>query len=416
MENKKIYVYDDFSSDGIILLGILYVDNIRGNESFSFEFDYDWLKNNNCTSSLDPELSLILGRQYSNKKMFGMFEDACPDRWGRVLIQKRENLLAKRENRKPKKLLDSDYLLGVDDNTRMGGFRFKLHEDDFLVSDDKSNGVPPWTSLKTLEEASRNYENEIGDIDKWINQLIKPGSSLGGARPKANVLDVDGSLWIGKFPSKNDDYDVCAFEKVSNDLALMCGLNVPESRLEKFSKYGSTFLVKRFDRDKDKRIHIASAMTLLNKSDNDDSSSYLDLVDFIKENGSKPKEDLIELYKRVAFNIAISNTDDHLRNHSFIYGKNGFRLSPLYDINPIPYGNQLSLNIDNVNNDKDFDLLLSTCGNYGLDKNKGRELIEEIVDIVENNYEKVCKKYNINRSQIENIKSAIASKKELFLI
>ncbi len=405
MSNKKIYVYDDFSSEETILLGTLYVDNIRGSETFSFEFDYDWLKNNECSSSLDPELSLILGRQYSNKKMFGMFEDACPDRWGRVLIQKRENILAKKENRKPKKLLESDYLLGVDDNTRMGGLRFKLHEDDFFVADDKSNSVPPWTSLRTLEEASRNYEN--GDIDKWINQLIKPGSSLGGARPKANVVDVDGDLWIGKFPSKNDEYDVCAFEKVSNDLALMCGLNVPESRLEKFSKYGSTFLVKRFDRDKGKRIHVASAMTLLNKSDNDDSSSYLDLVGFIKENGSRPKEDLIELYKRVAFNIAISNTDDHLRNHSFIYDKNGFRLSPLYDINPIPYGNQLSLSVDNTCNDKDFGLLLSTCEHYGLDKNKGKELIEDIVDIIENNYEKLCKDYGINRSQIEDVKKCI---------
>ncbi len=414
MADKKIYVYDSFF-DNETLLGTLYVNNVRGSKTFSFEFDYDWLKNNECAAMLDSELSFILGRQYSNKKMFGIFEDACPDRWGRLLIQKRENLLAKAQNRKPKKLLESDYLLGVDDYTRMGSLRFKLQIDGSFVSDDKDNSVPPWTSLRTLEEASCNFEKDDKHIDKWLNQLVKPGSSLGGARPKASVVDTEGNLWIGKFPSKNDEYDVCAFEKVANDLALLCGLNVPESKLEKFSKYGSTFLVKRFDRYKDKRIHFSSAMTLLNKTDNESSSSYLDLVGFIKENGSNPKEDLIELFKRVAFNIAISNTDDHLRNHGFIYEKDGFRLSPLYDINPIPYGNELSLNIDNISGAKDFGLLLSTCNYYGLDKNKAKELIEDIVDIVEANFDKLCKTYGINRGQIEEIRSAITTKKELFI-
>lgn len=195
----------------------------------------------------------------------------------------------------------------------------------------------------------------------------------------------------------------------------MCGLNVPETKLEKFSKYGSTFLVERFDRDNDRRIQFASAMTLLNKTDNEDVSSYLDLAYFIKENGSNPKDDLLELYKRIAFNIAISNTDDHLRNHAFIYGENGFRLSPLYDINPIPYNNQLSLNIDEISNDKDFELLLSTCKYYGLDKNKGRQLIVDIVDVVSENYETLARSYGINRSQIEDMKVAFASKKELFI-
>lgn len=414
MADKKIYVYDSFS-DKEALLGTLYVNNVRGSESFSFEFDYDWLKNNECSAMLDPEISFILGRQYSDKKMFGIFEDACPDRWGRLLIQKRENLLAKAQNRKPKKLVESDYLLGVDDYTRMGGLRFKLEINGPFVSDDKDNSVPPWTSLRSLEEASRNFEKGDKNINKWLNQLVMPGSSLGGARPKASVVDTKGDLWIGKFPSKNDEYDVCAFEKVANDLALLCGLNVPESKLEKFSKYGSTFLVKRFDRSSNKRIHFSSAMTLLNKTDNESSSSYLDLVGFIKENGSNPKEDLIELFKRVAFNIAISNTDDHLRNHGFIYEKDGFRLSPLYDINTILYGDELSLNIDNISGAKDFGLLLSTCNYYGLDKNKAKELIEDIVDIVEGNFDKICKTYGINRGQIEEIRGAIVTKKELFI-
>ena len=415
MANKVIYVYDSFSTDNEILLGTLYVNNVRGNETFSFEFDFDWLKDNECSSALDPELSFILGRQFSKQKMFGMFEDACPDRWGRVLMQKRENLNAKKEGRKPNKLLDSDYLLGVDDYTRMGGLRFKLDKNGPFVSDEKDNSVPPWTSLRTLEEAAHNFEKDSSNIDKWVEQLIKPGSSLGGARPKASVVDTKGNLWIGKFPSKHDEYDVCAFEKVANDLALMCGLNVPETKIEKFSKYGSTFLVKRFDRENNRRIHFASAMTLLGKTDNDDSSSYLDLADFIKENGSKPMDDLLELYKRIAFNIAISNTDDHLRNHAFIYGKNGFRLSPLYDINPVPYNNQLSLNIDDTSNDKDFELLLNTCEYYGLDKNKGKQTIVDIVNIVSDNYEKLSNNYGLSRSQIEDMKNAFTNKKELFI-
>ena len=415
MADKTIYVYDSFSNNGESLLGILYVNNVRGNETFSFDFDFDWLKNNKCSSTIDPELSFVLGRQFSKQRMFGMFEDACPDRWGRTLLQKRENLNAKKEGRKPNKLLESDYLLGVDDYTRMGGLRFKLDKDGPFVSNDKENSIPPWTSLRTLEEAARNFEKDSPNIDKWVEQLIKPGSSLGGARPKASVVDTHGNLWIGKFLSKHDEYDVCAFEKVANDLAFMCGLNVPETKLEKFSKYGSTFLVERFDRDNDRRIQFASAMTLLNKTDNEDVSSYLDLAYFIKENGSNPKDDLLELYKRIAFNIAISNTDDHLRNHAFIYGENGFRLSPLYDINPTPYNNQLSLNIDEISNDKDFELLLSTCKYYGLDKNKGRQLIVDIVDVVSENYETLARSYGINRSQIEDMKIAFASKKELFI-
>lgn len=411
--DKKIFVYDSFSSEVPILIGTLFVNNIRGNEVFSFEYDLDYLNNKEHVVSIDPEIEYIGGRQYSANGLFGVFKDACPDRWGRVLMQRREAMLAKEENRQANKLLESDYLIGVDDFTRMGGLRFKLDKDGPFIAYDKDFSVPPWTTLRSLEEASRNYEEDNADR-KWLNQIIKPGSSLGGARPKANVLDVDGSLWIAKFPSKHDEIDVCAFEKVSNDLAKLCGLNVMETRLEKLSRYGSTFLVKRFDRDKDKRIHFESAMTLLNKNDGDNDISYLDIVDFIKECGSNCKNDLIELYKRIAFNIAISNSDDHLRNHGFIYERNGFKLSPLYDVNPILYSHSLSLNIDEFNNEMNFEILLSTCKQYGINQKDGVDYINQIINIINNNYEKLCKSYGINRNMIETMSPCF--KKELFSI
>lgn len=404
--DKRILVYDSFGFGNDIFIGTLYIDNIRGSEVCSFEYDKEYLNNKGYVVSIDPEIELVSGRQYCADGMFGVFKDACPDRWGRVLMQKRETILSKEENRKAKKLLESDYLLGVDDFTRVGGLRFKTQEDGPYLAFDKDYSVPPWTTLRSLEEAVRNYEKD-DDNNKWLNQLIKPGSSLGGARPKANVVDVEGNLWIAKFPSKYDDYDVCAFEKVTNDLAKLCKLDVPESKLEKFSKYGSTFLVKRFDRDGNRRIHFESAMTLLQKKDGDNDTSYLDIVDFIKERGSNCKDDLIELYKRIAFNIAISNSDDHLRNHAFIYGKNGFRLSPLYDVNPTLYSDNLSLNVDEYNNEMSFDLLLSTCNQYGINKEEGFNYINEIISIVNNNFETICKNYDISRNSIKTMSSCI---------
>ena len=220
----------------------------------------------------------------------------------------------------------------------MGAIRFKLDKDGPFLSDDSKTPTPPWTSLRTLEEASRQFENDESGLEqKWINQLIKPGSSLGGARPKATVLDTSGNLWIAKFPSKHDDVNVGAWEKVTHDLARLCGLDVPESMLIDFSKYGSTFLVRRFDRNGAARIHFASAMTMLGKTDGAsaaDGSSYLELVSFIKANGAAPKRDLTELWKRIVFNMAVSNTDDHMRNHGFILKADGWHLSPLYDVTP----------------------------------------------------------------------------------
>lgn len=408
---KIIYVYDDFSTDVPLLMGCLYVSVIKGGESYSFEYDRNWLKTTGLSLSLDPELMPYAGRQYpSDKNIFGLFADASPDRWGRVLMNKRERILADKEGRKPNKLYDSDYLLGVYDETRMGGIRFKLDPNGPFLSDDQETAAPPWATLRTLEEASRHFESdESGLAEKWLNQLIKLGSSLGGARPKATVIDTKDQLWIAKFPSKNDENDVGAWEMVAHDLAALCGLNVPEAKLEKFSSLGSTFLVKRFDRIRDRRIHFASAMTLLGKTDGAsavDGISYLDIAGIIRSCGAQPKKDLVELWKRIVFNMAITNTDDHLRNHAFILESGGWVLSPLYDVNPVPYGGELSLNVDEEDNSINIRLAIQTAARFGIAETEAQNYAEEILEIVRDNWSKIAANYGLTRRQIEEMRPA----------
>lgn len=414
VNEKTIYVYDDFSSSSPVLLGRLYVDVIKGSESYAFEYNNDWLKQTMLSVNLDPNLMPYGGRQFpSDKNIFGIFADASPDRWGRVLMMKKERLVANKEDRKPRKLCDSDFLLGVYDETRMGGLRFKLDPDGDFLSNDKETATPPWTTLCSLEEASRQFENDTTKLsEKWLNQLIRPGSSLGGARPKATVIDTEGNLWIAKFPSRNDDTNVGAWEKVVHDLAKMCNLDVPESKLETFSKLGGTFLVKRFDRDGDRRIHFASAMTLLGKNDGAsaaDGTSYLDIVSFINSNGARPKADLLELWKRIVFNMAVSNIDDHLRNHAFILTKNGWVLSPLYDVNPVPYGEDLSLNVNDVESTISIELAVETANHFGITEDAAKQTADEILAVVRDNWEKKAQEYGISRGLIEDMRPAFSA-------
>ena len=413
-KEKTIFVYDDFSMQNPTLMGILYVNSLKGGESYSFEYDREWLKKTSLKITLDPELMPYSGRQYPfGKAIFGLFSDSSPDRWGRVLMNKRERILAGKEGRKPAKLYDSDYLLGVYDETRLGGIRFKTEPNGAFLSDDKETAAPPWASLRTLEEASRNFENEDTALsEKWLNQLIRPGSSLGGARPKATVIDPNEQLWIAKFPSKNDENDSGAWEMVTHDLAEICGLHVPEAKLEKFSNLGSTYLVKRFDRILNKRVHFASAMTLLGKTDGasaEDGTSYLDIAAFIKSYGAQPKRDLIELWKRIVFNMAVSNTDDHLRNHAFIFAENGWRLSPLYDVNPVPYGDELSLNVDEEDNSINIDLAIQTAVRFGISEADAMTYAKNILSLVQENWEKRATAYGLSRRLIEEMRPAFSA-------
>ena len=409
-KEKKIYVFADFLSFSNELVGTMYVSQTRGKEFYSFEYNENWLEHKKML--LDPDLQLYKGRQYitDDKNIFGVFADSCPDRWGRRLMKRREEIRAKKEGLKPEKLLESDYLLGVYDEARMGGLRFKTELDGNFLSDDKEFATPPWTSLRELEQASIAFENDTDSLnEKWLKQLLAPGSSLGGARPKASVMAQDGSLWIAKFPSKHDDFNSGAWEMVAHELADMFGLNVPEAKIEKFSKLGTTFLVKRFDRKGSQRVHFSSAMTMLGKKDGADmadGSSYLEIVSFLKANGVRPQADLEELWKRIVLSMAVSNTDDHFRNHGFILSEDGWELSPLYDVNPDIYGEYLSLNVDSYNADISFDLAIESAKYYGLDKDEAVRLVALIKDIVRNNWQNLAKKYGIGRSEIDRMKVA----------
>ena len=409
---KTIYAYADWFTRLPVLVGRLYVNVIRGKELFSFQYNDDWIRSTDAGFTFDPDLRLYEGRQYTqDKPLFGVFSDSCPDRWGRLLMKRKEEIVARKENRKPKALTESDFLLGVYDVTRSGALRFSLYENGPFLSVEKDQPVPPWATLRSLEAASLAFEHgEDGQEEKWLRQLLAPGSSLGGARPKASVEAPDGSLWIAKFPSKNDEWNSGAWEAVVNNLAVICGLNVPEAKLETFSDTGSTFLVKRFDRNKTRRIHFSSAMALLGKTDGmgAESVSYLDIASFIRANGASPKQDLKELWKRVVFNMAVSNTDDHLRNHGFLLTENGWTLSPMYDVNPDIYGNVLSLGISENDNSISFELAIETAKYYDIDDSDARNTAACIKKTICDNWHTVAVGYGLGNSAISRMKPAFA--------
>ena len=405
---KNILVYADWA--GIIkppvLLGILHSEMIRGKEVFSFEYSDEWLKSK-FAQVIDPDLQLFSGPHYLDnaKNNFGIFLDSSPDRWGRVLMKRREAILARNENRQAKILMESDFLLGVYDENRIGGLRFKLTEDGEFLNQDSSLAAPPITSLSELQAASLKLEENQDAADeehvKWLNMLMAPGSSLGGARPKASIKDKNGDLWIAKFPSANDSKDVGSWEMVVHTLAAKCRLNVAEAKVEKFANQYHTFLIKRFDRNKTQRIHFASAMTMLGYTDNRDAhagASYLELAEFLSKRGAKVNEDLEELWKRIVFSISVSNTDDHLRNHGFILTEKGWILSPVYDINPNEMGTGLSLNISENDNSLDFDLALSVAEYFRIEKDKAKKIITDIMSNV-GEWKMLANKFDIPKSE-----------------
>ncbi|WP_460538794.1 type II toxin-antitoxin system HipA family toxin [Echinicola sediminis] len=304
--------------------------------------------------------------------------------------------------------MESDYLLGVFDGNRMGGLRFKTTIDGPFLDDNKEMAAKPFASLRDLEFASLQLEKENApdhpEYIKWLNMLMAPGSSLGGARPKANVRDNDGSLWIAKFPSQNDGHDIGAWEMLVYKLAIRSGIDMAPSNIQKFSHYQHTFLTKRFDRKADDaRIHFASAMTLLGYTDGidyHDGVSYLDLVEFLMQNGSDVDEDLKRLWKRIVFNICVSNTDDHLRNHGFILTSSGWTLSPAYDVNPIPNGTGLKLNISENDNALDLDLAMEVARYFRLPANEAKEVIKHIKDQV-SVWRSIAKDLAIPRTEVE---------------
>jgi len=406
-KEKEIFVYADwYMLDSPQLIGKLCFTSLRGKAVYSFEYDNEWIRTG---ISIDPELPLFSGLHYaSSNDNFGIFKDSSPDRWGQLLMKRREILLSKIEKRDPCPLFGIDFLLGVHDSHRMGGLRFKETEDGEFLSNDKRLAAPPWTSLRDLEYAVEQYEKNADELDetalKWINQLIAPGSSLGGARPKADVVDTNGKQWIAKFPSKNDDSDVGLWEIIVHELAIQAKITVPNAFIKKLTSPYHTYLSQRFDRTEDnKRIHYASAMTLLQRTDGDDADSnvsYLDLVGFIKSECADVTANLEELFRRILFSVCVSNTDDHLRNHGFIYTEAGWALSPAFDINANETGTGLKLNIDEEDNSLEIDLVMNTAPYYLLSDNQAKEIKDEVIKAV-SNWKKVAAKNKISPSEIE---------------
>lgn len=405
---RIIYVYAHWAGmKKPVLMGKLMAEFVRGKEIFSFTYDTDWLKSR-FSQILDPDLLFYSGAQYASdeKGSYGIFLDSSPDRWGRMLMKKREAFVARSERRPEITLRESDYLLGVFDGHRMGALRFKEDPDGPFLNNNENFATPPWTSIKELGHISLRLEEEdvIDDpeYEKWLTMLVNPGSSLGGARPKASVLDDGKNLWIAKFPGKSDVKDIGGWEIVANELARSAGLNVSRSMVRNFSGRYHTFLTKRFDRtDGGERIHYASAMTMLGYTDGDNfraGVSYLDIVDFLTNSGASVDSDLKELWIRLVFNIMISNTDDHLRNHGFLLTEKGWILSPAFDLNPNEDGTGLSLNINFDDNSLDLDLPLEVVEYFRMDRDSGVKIIDRLRKAI-SNWRRIANRYQLPKSE-----------------
>ena len=400
---EKLFVFGDFNwLQEPEFIGELCYEKLRGSDSYAFKFDNDWL-NLHAGIKLSEDINNYPGMQYTLpcNDIFGCFADALPDRWGRTLLKRREQLQAEEEQRAPRNLSSFDYLVGIDDFSRMGGFRFKKEKDGGFINVSPSLKIPPLTEIRELIYASQEIEKcEEEDVmpeKKWIAQLIQPGTSLGGARPKAGVLDEEGRLCIAKFPSRNDDYDAGLWEHFSHLLALQAGIHVAETRLwGGLGKY-HTLLSKRFDRtDEGRRIHFASCMSLLGLKDGDNAQGgygYLDIVDFILQGCCDVETNLRELYRRVAFNICIGNSDDHFRNHGFLLTPKGWTLSPAYDMNPTNNLYQ-SLLINAVSNKADIQVLLESCEDYMINRKVAQGIIKDVQTAV-SNWEALAKQLQI---------------------
>jgi serine/threonine-protein kinase HipA len=382
-EEEQVWVWlDDPTFGSLQQIGTLF-RGARG--SVRFVYEPKWLKSVNAFP-LDPELDLSAGDFFPEGSNFGVFMDSCPDRWGQLLMKRRETVEAKEGARTPRALGPWDFLLGVQDCTRMGALRFsRPGELVYLASEALS--APPVTRIAELQEVAfeltKKKQDDLSKIKEWLKVLVAPGSSLGGARPKANLVDEDGALWIAKFPSADDDYDVALWEMLLHELAQQCHITVPEARLMQIGKGYHTFLVKRFDRSGNQRRFFASAMTMLHHTDTDDAS-YLELAEFLSTYGESDHitRDLEELFTRVVFNIATANRDDHLRNHGFIRSPSGWRLAPAFDMNPSFRKAEHVLSLDLYNRQPDFQIAIATAGYYRMDSARAEKIVREVYTVV----------------------------------
>lgn len=401
-------------------LGWLHSRKTRRAEVFEFEYDVAALTVPAINGvQLDPRIGLVSGPQYPGRGMdrFGVFADSSPDRWGRLLMNRRlERDMRDGTIPAGTRLYESDYLLGVHDQYRVGALRYKRDDAGPFLDNRDHTAAPPIAKIAELENASkaleRDSENQSADGSEWLRMLIAPGGSLGGARPKASVVDKRGHLYLSKFPSIGDAYDLGAWEMIVNALGSACGLNVAQCEARKFASNHHCCLVRRFDRtDSGKRLHFASAMTLAGHVDGDDASSgasYLDIAQVVMDSGSEPDRDLRQLWSRIVFNILVSNTDDHLRNHGFLLepGK-GWKLSPAYDMNPVPDADGLRLNISESDNARDLELALDVAAYFRLKPEEARAIIHQFRSVIVQ-WPVLAAKLGLSARECENMADAFA--------
>jgi serine/threonine-protein kinase HipA len=377
-----------------------------------FSYEPAWL-HHPLSFAIDPDLSLGEGVFHPNPERgnFRVFDDSAPDRWGQMLMKRREALSAKDEGRAARTLYAWDYLMGVQDITRPGALRLRgAGNPHFLAHDPRS--APPVATLRELEavawEVTHKRHDDLDALRRWLAVLVAPGASLGGARPKANFTDDDQSLWIAKFPARDDARDVGAWEFLSHELAQRSGIDVPPARIRSFGGEYHTFCVKRFDRTDGRRRFYASAMAMLRK-DESEGTSYLEIAEFLHHRGARQHvtADLEQLFRRVAFNVATGNRDDHLRNHGFILTPDGWRLAPAFDVNPNVDKADHVLNLDESDNVPSLATVIETSEWYSLSKDRGAEIVADITDETRK-WRQLAARANIARADIELTASAFA--------
>ena len=404
--DREALVYVDL--DGVPhLVGRLWARARKNKEGATFEYDQGWLQHA-ARFSLEPALKLGPGPFHTpaDTPLFGAVGDSAPDRWGRALMRRMERRRAEREGGAPRTLQEIDYLLLVDDEARQGALRFAEREGGPFLREEGVKRIPPLVDLPKLLSAAEHVMEET-DTEEDLRLLFAPGSSLGGARPKASVIEKDGHLAIAKFPRRDDEINTVVWETVALTLAQKAGIAVPATRIETVANK-PVLLLRRFDRDGKRRIPFLSAMSMLGSKDNE-TRSYLEIVDALRQHGAAPKDDIQALWRRLVFNILISNTDDHLRNHGFLYeGPDGWRLSPAYDLNPVPTDIKpriLSTAINEDDNTASLALAMEVAGYFELDADKAREIAAQVGNAV-STWRDEAVRHGLTKAEIDRMSSA----------
>ena len=415
-EQRVAVILDDATFGAPVELGTLRREKGSGAEVLRFSYAEAWLRRRTAFP-LDPELPLHPGDFFSRLQsgMFGALRDTSPDRWGRVLMERREGVEARGQRRRPRRLSEWDFLLGVSDVTRIGALRL-LDSESGVFLDGRALGAPPSTQLRKLQAIAKSLDRpgseDHSEYEAWLRQLVVPGSSLGGARPKATFAESDGSLWIAKFPGQQDRFDVGSWEMLAHELAIRAKINAPDAKLLKLARTHHTFAVRRFDRHQGGRRLYVSAMSLLVREDGA-PGSYLDIAQAIQDHGDPGSimGDLTELYRRAIFNVLVGNRDDHLRNHGFLRGPKGWRLSPAFDINPNPDKDEHAISLDGTIHSPSVEAIRATHELYRL-KPAAAARIEKAVRAAFDGWELLARDVGIRRAEVERLSAVINASSE----